>query len=316
MASLPRMYHALLAAFAGAVIAVPMSGMARPAAVPAPAPAHAGPLPPATAGALADRYAASREDIRAAERMASAHGDLTRAAALRAMAEPDRSFLTFDGRDGGRTVEVFGDLAQAERIAVLVPGSDTDLDRYGRLESAAAALVGQLGDKSAVIAWLGYATPSTISLGVLTTGRADEATGGLRRFVEELRAVKPAARTSLVCHSYGTVVCARAAADMAVSDIVLLGSPGTGYDTVAELHTPATVWAGRGATDWIANVPHFRLRFMVTTIGFGPDPLSPGFGARVFDAGTGGHSDYLKPGSSSLAGIARIISGDTHDTRS
>ncbi len=30
-------------------------------------------------------------------------------------------------------------------------------------------------------------------------------------------------------------------------------------------------------------------------LGLGPDPVSPDFGARVFDAGSGGHSDYLAP---------------------
>lgn len=315
MASLPRTYHALLAAFVGAVVAVPMSGMARPTTVPAPVPAHAGPLPPGTANALAERYVATRNDIQAAARVAADHGDHIRAAALYAMAAPDRTFLTFDGRDGGRTAEVFGDLTKADRIAVLVPGSDTNIDTYGRLGSGAMALARELGDRAAVIAWLGYKTPSTVSLDVLTTRRADEVSGALHRFVEELAAVKPSAGISVVCHSYGSVVCARAAAGLGVSDIVLLGSPGTSYDNVAELHSRARVWVGRGARDWIAAVPHIRLRVLFATIGFGPDPVSPGFGARVFDAGGGGHSDYLTPGSVSLARIARIISGGTDDAR-
>jgi hypothetical protein len=33
------------------------------------------------------------------------------------------------------------------------------------------------------------------------------------------------------------------------------------------------------------------------------------FGARLFDAGPGGHSDYLKPGSVSLRNLARIVAG-------
>ncbi|MBK6019539.1 hypothetical protein JHN45_52020, partial [Streptomyces sp. MBT53] len=39
--------------------------------------------------------------------------------------------------------------------------------------------------------------------------------------------------------------------------------------------------------------------------------VSPEFGARVFAAGDGGHSDYFSPGSASLANLARIVLGET-----
>jgi hypothetical protein len=41
--------------------------------------------------------------------------------------------------------------------------------------------------------------------------------------------------------------------------------------------------------------------------------VSPSFGARVFAAGPGGHSDYFRPGSVSLANIARIVLGATSE---
>ncbi|MCA6091995.1 alpha/beta hydrolase family protein [Streptomyces sp. SCA3-4] len=315
MASRPRssrLRRTLLAALVAASVAVPVSGMAHPAAVPAPEPTALAPLRSATPAALAARYATTRNDIRAAARTAADHGDRRRAAALRTMAAPGRHFLSFDGRDGGRSAEVVGDLSRAERVAVLVPGSDTGLDRYGRLRSGATALQRELGGRSAVIAWLGYATPATLSPDVLTPGRAGSAAAGLRDFVRELSAAAPAARMSLLCHSYGSVVCARAAPDLPVAAIVLYGSPGTGADHVGQLHTRATVWAGRGTDDWIAEVPHVRLRLPFATVGLGADPVSPGFGARVFDAGTGGHSDYLRPGSVPLRNIARIVADAPH----
>jgi hypothetical protein len=37
--------------------------------------------------------------------------------------------------------------------------------------------------------------------------------------------------------------------------------------------------------------------------------VSPDFGARVFDAGSGGHSDYLAPGSTSLRNLTDIALG-------
>ncbi|MBB4895061.1 hypothetical protein FHS39_004128 [Streptomyces olivoverticillatus] len=306
-----RLRRTLLAALVIGSVTLPVLGAARPAAVPAPAPSALAPLRAATPAALAERYAATRADIRAAERAATDHGDLRRAAALHAMAEPARHFLSFDGRDGGRTAEVFGDLSRAERTAVLVPGSDTSLDRYGRLQAGATALQRQLGDRSAVVAWLGYRTPATVSLDAVTPGRAAAAAPALRRFVGELGALKPATRISLLCHSYGSVVCGRAVSGLDVADVVLYGSPGIGVGTAAALHTRATVWAGRGTGDWVAEVPHAHLTLPFATLGFGTDPLSPRFGARIFAAGDGGHSDYLAPGSVSLANIARIVSGRT-----
>ncbi|QIQ01795.1 alpha/beta hydrolase [Streptomyces liangshanensis] len=308
----PRTLRTLLAALVTASVAVPVSGAARPAAVPAPVPAALAPLRGhLTPAALDARYAVNRAGIRAAGRVAAGHGDHVRARALRVLADPARHFLSFDGRDGGRTAEVYGDLAHARRIAVLVPGSDTGLDHYARFGAGAAALRAEMGAGAAVIAWLGYRTPATVSTAVLTTGRADEAAPGLRSFVGALAAAAPAARLSLLCHSYGSVVCARAAPGLPVADLVLYGSPGTGVDRAAALRTRATVWAGRGSADHIDLVPHGRLRLPCVTVGFGGDPVSEAFGARVFDAGGAAHSGYLRPGSVSLRNLARIAAGRT-----
>ncbi|MFI2371953.1 alpha/beta hydrolase [Streptomyces sp. NPDC018833] len=313
-----RLPRTLLAALVAAAVAFPVSAAARPSAVPAPEPVALAPLSAAELPALDTRYAATRAGIRAAARVADGHGDHGRARALRRMAADGRQFLTFDGRDGGRTAEVFGDLARADRITVLVPGSDTHLDTYERFRAGAAALHRALrgagADRTAVVAWLGYETPRTVGTDVLTSTRADEAAHGLDVFTRELRAAKESAGFSLLCHSYGSVVCARAAHRLdgaRVSDIVLFGSPGTGADSAADLGTRATVWAGRGGDDWIADVPHARLELLGTEVGFGTDPLADGFGARVFDAGGGGHGDYLRPGSTALRNLALIAAGRT-----
>ncbi|MGY5138578.1 alpha/beta hydrolase, partial [Streptomyces nigrescens] len=105
------------------------------------------------------------------------------------------------------------------------------------------------------------------------------------------------------------VVCGRAAPGLDVAHLVLFGSPGAGAENVSALRTPATVWAGRGDDDWIAHVPHGELQLPFGTVGLGADPVTPEFGARIFAAGPGGHSDYLKPGSLSLRNLARIVSG-------
>ncbi|RSS83838.1 alpha/beta hydrolase, partial [Streptomyces sp. WAC06614] len=218
-------------------------------------------------------------------------------------------FLAFDGRGTGRAVEVFGSLTTADRVAVLVPGSDTTLDTYQRFRAGAVALQQRLErehPRSAVVAWLGYDTPGTVSPAVATTGRADDAARALAPFLRETAALAgPGARLALLCHSYGSVVCARTPTGPAVTDIALFGSPGTGAGKAADLPTDARVWAGRGSGDWISGVPHVRLG----GLGFGADPVAPAFGALPFAAGTAGHSDYLEPGSESLDSLARIVLG-------
>jgi hypothetical protein len=249
--------------------------------------------------------------------MAATDGDAHRAAADQTLASPSRHLLSFDGRGTGRATEVLGDLAHADHIAVLVPGSDTSLDTYARFHKAAAALYTDVvhraapGTRAAVVAWLGYQTPATVSTAVTTTTRADEAAPRLRAFIRHLRTAAPArTHLALICHSYGSVVCGRAAAGVAADDIAMVGSPGTGADSVAALHTRARVWAALGSDDWVANVPHVHTRLLGTTVGFGADPVSRGFGARVFDAADAGHSGYFTPGSASLANLARITLGE------
>ncbi|MFD4502421.1 alpha/beta hydrolase [Streptomyces sp. NPDC058457] len=314
-----RWRRTLLATLLTAAVVLPLSAATRPR-IPAPPPAA---LPARlTWATLATAYEANRENAAEAARMAAVHGDASRAAVDRTLASRSRQLLRFDARGGGQVAEVVGDLTHATRIAVLVPGSDTTLDTYARFHTMAASLYRRLTQEApkatstAVVAWLGYRTPATISTTVLTAGRAGQAAPHLREFIRELRSLTAPgpASVALLCHSYGTVVCARAAptlTGLGVTDIALVGSPGTGADSAAALHTSARVWAARGADDWIAEVPHVHADLFGTTIGFGTDPVSPSFGARVFAAGPGGHSDYFTPGSASLANLARIVLGET-----
>ncbi|QIJ66643.1 hypothetical protein G7Z13_18700 [Streptomyces sp. JB150] len=204
----PRRVRALLALLITVCVVFPLSAAARPS-IPAPAPAV---LPPLTAATLDTAYAANRANAARAARMAAAHGDRHRADADRALAAASRRLLAFDGRGSGRVVEVFGDLARAERVAVLVPGSDTSLDTYGRFRATATALHhrltaedGRAAGRVAVVAWLGYDTPGTVSTAVLTPGRADQAAPALNEFLHRLYAVTGRdTRVSLLCHSRGT----------------------------------------------------------------------------------------------------------------
>lgn len=305
-----RTTRTLLAGLIVAAVVFPLSAAATPL-VPAPNPVA---FSDGTAARI--RYTANQGNLAEAARMAQDAGRGGRAAKLRAMAAPSGGarFLSFDGRGKGRVVEVFGDVETADRVAVLVPGSDTTLDTYQRFRTGAVALQQRLRaehPRSAVVAWLGYDTPGTVSPTVLTTGRADEGAAELGRFLAGFRELtRPAARISLLCHSYGSVVCARTTTGPEVTDTVLYGSPGTGAGSASELPTTARVWAGRGSDDWVAQVPHVRLGSM----GFGTDPVDPAFGALPFAAGDAGHSDYLRPGTESLDSLARIVVGSADTT--
>lgn len=273
-----------------------------------------GTLPALSAATLDARFAATRASIRAALGTAARVGDLGRVRNLSALLAPGRTFLSFDARGGGQAVEVIGELPHAERIAVVVPGADGNLENYDSWKFAgggARALHDEAGHLSpqvrlAVVAWLGYDSPSTLSPDVLTDGRAKRAAVELRRLVAGLRRTRPAAPISLLCHSYGTVVCGKAAAGLPISELAFYGSPGTTFPSAKALHTSATVWAGRKSGDWVGHVPNVRLLGLV---GFGADPTSKAFGARDFEAGPGTHSGYFKPGSRSLRDLALIALG-------
>jgi len=209
---------------------------------------------------------------------------------------------------------VLGNLATATRVAILVPGSDTTLATFfsrgpespggGAETLAAEARRLEPGERLAIIAWLGYPAPAMLSPAVMTSGDAGQGAQALRPLVTAL--ARHGDQVALLCHSYGSVVCGLAAPHLPVTDIAVFGSPGMDASSVASLGTGARVWAGREADDAIKYVPHIQL----LGLGFGADPMSPGFGARIFATGDSGHSGYLDPGSVSLRNLTYIALGD------
>jgi Alpha/beta hydrolase len=271
------------------------------------------PLPAFATSALTARYAANSASITKAARSAWRSGDPALARALDAMR--GKHFLSFDPRGQGEAIEVLGNLATATRVAIMVPGSDTSLTTFFSRGTAspgggAAALAAQArrlepGAHLAILAWLGYATPSTLSPAVMTSGDAGQGASALRPLVTGLAARGD--QVALLCHSYGSVVCGLAAPHLPVTDIAVFGSPGMDVGSARQLDTSARVWAGRAGGDWIRYVPHIQL----FGLGFGQDPTDPAFGARPFSCGGTGHSGYLRPGSMSLRNLAYIALGDT-----
>ncbi len=232
-------------------------------------------------------------------------------------ARSGRRFLTFDPRGDGRAVEVLGDLAAAERIAVFVPGVDTrlrDFDRgLGGVSGRAPAVQARTVDAAlraaapgapvAVVAWLGYDPPEGLSLEPARDLRARTGAAALTDFVHALPA---RAAVTLIGHSYGALVVGLAAPRLPrVADVIALGAPGMGAGTAADLGG-ARVWSALAADDWIRRIPQLR----VGLLGHGRRPSAPAFGARPLPtAGVTGHDSYLCPGSATLGAVVEVVLG-------
>ncbi|WP_432932951.1 alpha/beta hydrolase [Microbispora sp. CA-135349] len=226
------------------------------------------------------------------------------------------TYLVVPSPQGDRIIRVYGDLSTAEHVAVIVPGADTtsatfDGGRpkpYSTPGGGARAVLAQAREldpaaRLAVVAWLGYDSPATVSLGAATGWAAEKGAPALRRYVNETLRGK---RVSLLCHSYGSVVCAKAAPGIRADNLAVFGSPGLGVSSAAELGG-VPLWVGSGTEDWARGIPKIE----IGPLGFGRDPAEPGYGSRVFAADAAGHSDYLAPGGESLRNLTLIALGRT-----
>ena len=212
------------------------------------------------------------------------------------LASSGRKFLLLDPTGDGRIVEVLGEVSNAERVVIYVPGFGTTIEDYTDGTPKALALATALEDRNgrtAVIDFLGYDAPDWSVDEALTVAgerRAEQGAAALADLVDDLRRRGvPADRISLVGHSYGSVVVGLAVANhgVQVDRLIALGSPGlgTGIESRQDLGRPdVEVIAAAAAGDPIRHAP-----------GHGSDPANPRFGAETFSTGSGrGHSTYLQ----------------------
>jgi hypothetical protein len=232
-------------------------------------------------------------------------------------AGPQATVLMASSQGEGRLVESFGDLSAARDVAILVPGVSwtgplvrDEHDATRRHPAVQArALLAQMRQlhpttPAAVVVWLDYDPPTGLDADAAQSVRAVE---GAPRLVSFVNSLNPRTRVTLVCHSYGSVVCAHAAPRLRASAIVAIGSPGMDVPLASDLHSRAAIWAALAPDDPIALVPYA----MFDGYGHGANPASPEFGARALpDGGAHGHNGYLSTGSQSLLSIARIAVGE------
>ncbi|WP_422754593.1 alpha/beta hydrolase [Micromonospora sp. WMMD708] len=320
-------------------------------------PARTGPRDgvPAAARDQANRLllAGHREALLAERRAASASGSGGRsrlrridrtlatldglAGRLAATTGPRPYLLGLDPRGDGRAIVALGNPDRAHRVLTYVPGMTSDLadvpgelGRAARVQDRCTALAP--GEETAAVLWLDYDAPDFLSE-ASSPAQARDAGPDLHRFQEGLRATHdgPAARQTVLGHSYGSLVVGSAARDhgLAADALAFVGSPGVGVDRAGALGLPpGQVWSSTASDDVIRLVePPRELagRAVLATsplasaaslfrpddhrLWFGHDPSDPGFGGRTFPSGRGGHTGYWEPDNPALDGMARIVLG-------
>ncbi len=257
---------------------------------------------------LADRCLANRDRISHDLGALPAAGRPGTAEAARLRALLHDHVLIYDPVRGHVAV-VFGDLARATHVAIVVEGMNRPFSTFlgGARRDArrlASTMERQARSRTATIAWLGYDSPSYREV----TSRHDASRGGhrLAAFVRSLD-LQRGQELTLVGHSYGSIVVAEAQhAGAGARNLVLLGSPGVadGSFRLRRLARHARVYAERAPGDLVGD-----------TEAFGTDPALPGSGAtrlttnRAGRPRVEGHSQYFEPRSQALENIAAVATG-------
>jgi pimeloyl-ACP methyl ester carboxylesterase len=156
------------------------------------------------------------------------------------------------------------------------------------------------------VVWLGYRTPGSW-FSAPSTQLARHGGPALDRALDGLAAARsapgapPAPRTTVLAHSYGSLVASRAArapGRLAADALVLLGSPGTGVRSATDLEA-AEVHGAWSPADPVSDVGWF---------GRGPD--SAAFGATRLPTEAGqGHTQYYDADRPTLAAIGDVVAG-------
>ncbi|QGU05652.1 alpha/beta hydrolase [Corynebacterium comes] len=190
-----------------------------------------------------------------------------------------------------RMVVAVGDLESAQSVTTMVAGVGSS-DPAGlpvhldRARTVAAATGG------AAVVWLGYPAPESVPH-ALAQEPARAAGAELQAFQRELARRFPHQRRIVVGHSYGSVVAGTAASrggGLYADDLVLIGSPGAGVTHAGQL----TLLGDHPRIHAMTN-PSDPIGLTVTQGAgvHGPDPTSPGFGARVWPGdSSGNHGTY------------------------
>jgi hypothetical protein len=204
-----------------------------------------------------------------------------------------------------------GDLDTAEAVGLLVPGifkapaDDLDGLTGDAHDVAGAARAAAPGLVVATVVWLGYQSPNTPAematrFAAVRGGRALSATlDGMAAAREAAGTLPP--RTSVLAHSYGTVVLDEAAdvpGRLAADAVVLLGSPGMEPPGAAGLEA-REVYDAAAVGDPVSWLGWFGMHSWARSFGAIGLPVEPFMG----------HSDYYHPAYPTLGAIGEVVAG-------
>ncbi len=244
--------------------------------------------------------------------------------------------LAFSGK--GRAAICIGNPDTSPNTAVLVPGASEGVNNSD--QSSQGWFVGQSDQAqnlyvesnradpqhpTAVVAWMGYDSPSDGDTAVLSRNLDAERSGGslLAHDVSGLWAThQGSSHLTVVGYSTGATVATDAATTdhLHANDMVLLGPISTDQaHSAADLHlSGGHVYVGEASDDLPARAAHDYLG--------GPDPTAPGFGAIRIQAETPpgstlpiigmlntDHEQYFDAGSESLYATTDITSGNADE---
>jgi hypothetical protein len=221
----------------------------------------------------------------------------------------------------GHSIIASGNPDTAANVVTVVPGVSTDLSAHhvDEYTTAADSIVTSAhnadpNQSTSAIAWMNYNAPATVP-GALWSAPAQAGAPVLDSFQQGLYATHNPGdpmHTTVIGHSYGTTVvgeATQAPGGLRADDVVLAASPGINVDNAAAMHVPggtAHVWATRDDNDPIVWAEGFH----------DTDPVTPAFGAHVFNAGVGpswdplgAHGYYFDPSSPAMANFGEIATG-------
>lgn len=236
----------------------------------------------------------------------------------------------------GRAAVAVGDLTTATNVAVVVPGiSNSPSQMSGGIDLAAdlrdESMRAAPGEQTAVVAWYGYDIPLSwpkdpdSSLGTdindtVAAASARSAAAAAPVLATDLRTVRSmsqtSARVTVLGFSMGSTTVSEAARyDLPVDSIVLMGSPGAGWDARTASGYPSVpasrVYVLSYDQDPITLPVTDNLASRVTgqTEPFGTDPASKAFGANNIDAQS---NVAAQAGAGLLASLLRITGDPRH----
>ncbi|MET3803448.1 hypothetical protein ABIB25_000432 [Nakamurella sp. UYEF19] len=213
----------------------------------------------------------------------------------------------------GRAAVAVGDLTTATNVAVVVPGiANSPSQMAGGIDLAAdlrdESMTQSPGEQTAVVVWYGYDIPLSwpkdpdSSLGTdirdtVAAASAQSAAAAAPVLAADLRTIRSmsqsSARVTVLGFSMGSTTVSEAARyDLPVDSLVLMGSPGAGWDTRSAAGYPSVpasqVYILSYDQDPITLPVTDNLASRVTGLAepYGTDPASKAFGGTNIDVST------------------------------